>query len=110
MTRKGKIIYWSITFVLAFLAISLRSLLLDLIFFALNMLILVIVRHLCPKPDEPQEKADQTSDPKTENNQNTETVTPISTPQTDNSELEIRKCTGNCSTCERDTCIEEQEK
>lgn len=111
MTKNGKIAYWTITFILAFMAGMLHNLVLDIVFFILNMLVLIIIKSLCKKPDESSKnEAQQTTAATLEENKPATPDMPDQPLLKGESEFKIRKCTGNCSTCERDTCIEDQEK
>lgn len=111
MTKNGKIAYWTITFILMFLAGMLHDLVLDIVFFILNMLVLIIIRSLCKKPDEPPKKEEQQTTTETfEENKPSDSDTTDQPLLKGETELKIRKCTGNCSACERDACIEDQEK
>lgn len=107
MTRKGKIIFWSISFILAFTAVSLRSILLDFVFLILNIAAYYIIKSYCKKENDTSDPKTQQLNPLPDNKK--EQDNPIA-PSKEDTEVKIKKCTGNCSTCERDTCIEEQEK
>ena len=105
MTRNGKIVYLIISFILVFMAVSLHSVLLDFVFLILNIAAYHIIKSYCKKENDP-------SDPKLNNSlpdNKKEQDNPIAPPK-GGTELKIKKCTGNCSTCERDECIEEQNK
>lgn len=107
MTRNGKIVYLIISFILVFMAVSLHSVLLDFVFLILNIAAYYIIKSYCKKENDTFEPKTQQLNPLPDNKK--EQNKPIALSKED-TELKIKKCTGNCSTCERDECIEAQNK
>ena len=60
MTRKGKIIYWVISFILAFIAVSLHIIVLYPIFFTLHVSIYHYIKLRCRKEDDNPKNENQT--------------------------------------------------
>jgi len=106
MTRKGFIIYLVISLILAFIASSLHIILLYPVFFIFDVVIYHVIKSFFPKEDGTSKIEDQYPSAHSDEKKK---LDHLYFPKKD-TELKIKKCTGNCSTCERDTCIEEQNK